>query len=122
MCELEEREVGGGLASKGGSIRLLLTGKGLEFQHKSSLYIGSNAFLFYMKQIPSLSAVVLDLLPAFLQCFSENFHIFVRLDPNQFLGQVDLKRHTSQLVEDFGNSSRASLTRHRHLKLVLGHC
>lgn len=44
------------------------------------------------EQIPSLGAVVLDLLPALLQCFQQNFCVFVRLDPHQFFRQIDLKR------------------------------
>lgn len=43
--------------------------------------------------VPSLGAVVLDLLSTFLQCLHENFHVSVGLDPNQLLRQVDLKLH-----------------------------
>ena len=49
--------------------------------------------LFYVEQIPSFGAVVLDLLPTFHQRLLEKIHIFVGLDPNQFIRQVDLKRH-----------------------------
>lgn len=42
--------------------------------------------------LPSLGAVVLDLLPAFLQRLHENFQILVRFNPNQLLWEVDLKR------------------------------
>ena len=42
---------------------------------------------------PSFGAVVLDVLPAFLQSLREKIHVFVGLDPNQFVGQIDLKLH-----------------------------
>ena len=45
------------------------------------------------KKIPSFGAVVLDFLAAFLQRLHENVHVFVGLDPNQLLRQVDLKLH-----------------------------
>lgn len=51
-------------------------------------------YLFYVNQIPSFSAVVLDLLSTFLQCLHENFHVFVGLNPHQLLRQVDLECHT----------------------------
>ena len=49
--------------------------------------------LHEQKQTPSFGAVVLDFLAAFLQRLHENVHIFVGLDPNQFLRQVDLELH-----------------------------
>lgn len=65
-------------------------------QHKHSfLLIGFAARLLSSAphvHVPSLGAVVLDLLPAFLQRLHENFRIFVRFNPNQLLWEVDLKR------------------------------
>lgn len=56
--------------------------------------LSPSRYLSYVNQIPSFSAVVLDLLSTFLQRLHENFHVFVGLDPHQLLRQVDLKRHT----------------------------
>ena len=55
--------------------------------------LSPSCHLFYVPQIPSFSAVVLDLLSTFLQRLHENINIFVGLDPNQFLRQGYLKLH-----------------------------
>lgn len=82
--------------------------------HKHSCYIGSRELLSKQKShkhrrsicgsaarlisaapsanVPSLGALVLDLLPAFLQRLQEDFKIFVRFNPNQLFWEVDLKR------------------------------
>lgn len=57
------------------------------------IFASPSSHLLHVKQIPSLGAVVLDLLAALLQRLHENVHVFVGLDPHQFLRQVDLKLH-----------------------------
>lgn len=82
--------------------------------HTHSCYIGSREFLSKQKShkhrrsicgsaarlvsaapsanVPSLGAVVLDLLPAFLQRLDEDVQVFVGFNPNQLFWEVDLKR------------------------------
>jgi len=60
-------------------------------KNRTLTLLSADGHLLYMKQIPSLGAVVFDLFSTFLQRLHENVHISVGLDPNQFLRQVDLK-------------------------------
>lgn len=70
--------------------------------------------LHHVKQIPSFSAVVLDLLSTFLQRLQEKVRVSVGLDQHQFLRQVDLKLHVWEQREQRGHFVWFQETTMRH--------
>lgn len=59
--------------------------------------------------------------PRFLQSLQQSIHAVLRVDRNSLVGQVNLKLHSSQFVEDPSDRIITAFTGHVYGELVLRH-